>query len=316
MITKTELSTLWEAIIPQQGQTVGRRADPQHPLDFFITYDEIPNLQLILLTDYQLSLPCSSKQILVRGNKRADGRNAICFSLEDKKLKDQFVSLCWDIMDCSFEIHDRKAAAQSAIKRFKMWQKLFAETRNKKLSETEVKGLIGELSVLKEICVKKYGIKKAVSGWVGPLGADRDFVFEDMWYEAKYVSLSMDKVSISSLDQLDTDDCGELVLGRFEKTSDEAEGYITLNSLVESIKELASADENTLVSFLNRMALSGYNGESEQADQPYVFQRFEKYRVCSDSFPRIRRSRVPVAIAQCSYQLSIPALQQWKVEGP
>ena len=195
MITKTELSTLWEAIIPQQGQTVGRRADPQHPLDFFITYDEIPNLQLILLTDYQLSLPCSSKQILVRGNKRADGRNAICFSLEDKKLKDQFVSLCWDIMDCSFEIHDRKAAAQSAIKRFKMWQKLFAETRNKKLSETEVKGLIGELSVLKEICVKKYGIKKAVSGWVGPLGADRDFVFEDMWYEAKYVSLSMDKES-------------------------------------------------------------------------------------------------------------------------
>lgn len=314
MITKTELSALWEAIIPQQGQNVGRRADPQHPLDFFITYDEKPNMQLILLTDYQLSLPNSSKQIFVRGNKRADGRNAVCFSLEDNKLKDQFVSLCWDIMDCSYEIQDKRVAAQSALKRFKMWQRLFAEARYKKLSETEVKGLIGELSVLKNICVQKYGINKAISGWVGPLGADRDFAFEDMWYEAKYVSLSMDKVSISSLDQLDIDDVGELVLCRYEKTSEAAAGYITLNSLVKEIRGLASYDENVLVSFLNRMALSGYSEENEQADQPYIFHRFEKYCVESNSFPRLRRSRVPIAISQCSYQLSIPALQQWKVE--
>jgi len=314
MITKTELNALWEAIVPQRGQSVGRRADPKHPLDFFITYDEKPNMQLILLTDYQLSLPCSSKQIYVRGNKRADGRNAVCFSLEDNKLKDQFVSLCWDIMDCSFEIQDKKAAAQSAVKRFKMWQKLFAEMKSKKLSETEVKGLIGELSVLKDICVPKYGIDKAVSGWVGPLGADRDFAFEDMWYEAKYVSLSMDKVSISSLDQLDTDEAGELVLCRYEKTSDAAEGKITLNSLVQDIRKLASTSENTQVSFLNRLALSGYNSENEQVDQPYMFHSFERYSVKSESFPRIRRSKVPIEVAQCTYQLSIPALHQWKAE--
>ena len=53
MITRTELSHLWSEIKPQSGKNVGRRADPSHPLDFFITYDEKPNMQLMLLSDFQ-----------------------------------------------------------------------------------------------------------------------------------------------------------------------------------------------------------------------------------------------------------------------
>lgn len=312
MITKTELSKMWEEIVPQQGQNIGRRADPNHPLDFFITYDEKPNMQLMLLTDYQLKLPVSSKQIFVRGNKRADGKNAVCFSLEDKQLKDQFVSLCWDIMDCTYEIQNKKVAAASALKRFKMWQKLFAEVKTKKLSETEAKGLLGELIVLKEICAKKYGIEKAIACWIGPLGADRDFEYEDVWYESKFVSLSMDKVKISSLDQLDIEQRGYLVLSRFEKTSDKAEGFITLNMLVNCISDIASENENALVSFKNRLALSGYKQDSEHAEQPYMFHRFEAYEVSSNDFPRLKRSEISASITDAEYQLSIPAIQQWK----
>lgn len=40
MISMSELSDAWKEIIPQAGQSVGRRADKNHPLDFFITYDE------------------------------------------------------------------------------------------------------------------------------------------------------------------------------------------------------------------------------------------------------------------------------------
>ena len=314
MITKTELSKLWSQIVPQPGQNVGRRADPQHPLDFFITYDEKPNMQLMLLTDYQLALPNSSKQIFVRGNRRSDGRNAICFSLEDDRLKDQFVSLCWDILDCTFAIQNKKTAAQAAIQRFKTWQKLFAEAKTKKLSEAEVKGLIGEISVLKEICVPKYGLTNAVAGWVGPLGADRDFEYQDKWYESKFVSLSMDKVHISSLDQLDSDMGGCLVLCRMEKTAETAPGHITLNSLANSICEMAAADENVLVSIKNKLALSGYDADSELSQQPYMLHRFEAYRVDTVSFPRLRRSEVSDAVADAEYQLSIPALQQWREE--
>lgn len=92
MITKTELGKLWSAITPQPGQNVGRRADPQHPLDFFVSYDEKPNMQFMLLTEIEPALPNSSKQLYVRGNKRSDGKYAVCFSLEDYQLKDQYIS--------------------------------------------------------------------------------------------------------------------------------------------------------------------------------------------------------------------------------
>ena len=314
MITRTELCRLWEEIVPQPGMSIGRRADPDHPLDFFITFDEQHNMQLILLTEYQLSLPDSSKQLLVRSNKRADGRNAICFSLEDNQLRDQFISLSWDIMDSTYYITNKKVATHTAIKRFRMWQLLFAETKTRKLSETEIKGLIGELSVLKEICIPKYGIKKAISGWVGPLGADRDFEYDNTWYEAKFVSLSTDKVKISSLDQLDTDQRGYLILCRYEKSAETTTGYVTLNSLIYDISKMADADENTLVLFMNRLTLTGYKKEDDCAEQPYLFHRHEVYIVEGDSFPRLRRSTLPTAISEGEYRLSIPALMKWKAE--
>lgn len=47
MISMAELNAAWDAIIPMPGQSVGRRADENHPLDFFITYDENGNMQMM-----------------------------------------------------------------------------------------------------------------------------------------------------------------------------------------------------------------------------------------------------------------------------
>ena len=314
MITKTELYELWSAITPQPGQNVGRRADPQHPLDFFVSYDEKPNMQFMLLTEFEPTLPNSSKQLYVRGNRRTDGKYAVCFSLGDSHLKDQYVSLCWDIMDSTYLSPNKKAGVQAAIKRFIMWQKLFAEAKFKKMSETEIKGLIGELIVLKNICIQRYGVATAIAGWVGPVGADRDFEYEDAWFESKFVSLSMDKVSISSLDQLDADRSGYLVLCRAEKTAATAIDCMTLNDLVTSIERMALSDENALVSFKNRLSLVGYDSSDERSNQPYHVFRLEGYKVEGEKFPRIRRSEVHTAVSDGEYQLSIPALQQWRAQ--
>ena len=314
MITKTELSELWSAITPQQGQNIGRRADPNHPLDFFVTYDERPNMQFMLLTEFEPALPNSSEQLFVRGNKRSDGKFAVCFSLEDDHLKDQYVSLCWDIMDATYLSQDKKNGVQAAIKRFTMWQKLFAEAKTKKLSDAGIKGLIGELAVLKYVCTRKYSIATAISGWVGPVGADRDFEFVDTWFESKFVSLSTDKVKISSIDQLDIDRMGCLVLCRAEKTASTTSGHTTLNDLVNSIFEMAQIDENAVSTFKNRLALAGYDSSDERSNQPYVIHRFEIYKVDGNDFPRIRRSKIHNAISDGEYQLSIPALRQWSMD--
>ena len=313
MITRTNLKDLWLEIVPQAGQNIGRRADNEHPLDFFITYDEQKSMQLMLQSEYDVQLPSSSKQIAIRNNRRAtDGKNAFCFSLQDNRLTEQFISLCWDIMDCTSSIEDKKQAKKAAITRLIMWQKLFAEEKSRKMSETEVKGLLGELIVLRDICLKKYDLDIAVSGWVGPIGTDRDFEYEDVCYEAKYVSLSADVVKISSLDQLDTDKRGKLVLCRFEKSSETNPDALTLSQLVESIRNLVVGDEKARVSFDNRLSLSRYNGNDELSRVPFVFYHFDIFAVDGKEFPRLRRSETRVEIAEGEYRLSIPALAQWK----
>ncbi len=315
MITRTKLKDLWLAIVPQAGQNIGRRADNEHPLDFFITYDEQQSMQLMLQSEYDVQLPASSKQIAIRNNRRVtDGKNAFCFSLQDSRLTEQFISLCWDIMDCTYNVGDKKQATKAAITRFIMWQKLFAEEKNRKMSEAETKGLLGELIVLREICLKKYDSSTAVSGWVGPIGADRDFEYEDTWYEAKYVSLSAEAVKISSLDQLDTDKSGKLVLCRFEKTSETNPDALTLSQLVESIRDLVAGDEKARASFDNRLALSRYNGNDELSRIPFAFYHFDVFGVDGKGFPRLRRSEVSVEIVEGEYRLSIPALSPWKEE--
>lgn len=311
MISMIELNSAWDAINPQDGQSIGRRADAAHPLDFFVAYDENQNMQMIILSDFLPSLPASSQQIIVRANHRKDGKYALCFSLTDRTLREQYVSLCWDIMNCTYDVQNKAQGIKMAIKRFCMWQKLFAELKNKKLSDAEIKGLIGELCALEHIVLPRHDSKYAVAGWIGPIGADRDFELPDTWYETKAVSLSSDSVSISSLDQLDVDAEGYLLVLRVEKTSDNVPGKFSLNSLVDSIRGGLSDAERAV--FDGRLMSGKYDRSDPRTDEPYFLHGIEIYAVNND-FPRIRRSGIPTAIANGTYSLSIPAIQNWRVE--
>lgn len=310
MISMAELNAAWDAIVPVPGQSVGRRADENHPLDFFITYDENGAMQMILTADFLPSIPASSRQLSVRANTRNDGKYALCFSLADKSLREQYVSLCWDIMNCTSAITDKKRGTAAAIKRFCLWQRLFAEGKSRQLSDAEIKGLIGELCALKQVVFANYTPNTALTGWVGPIGADRDFEMPAEWYEVKAVSLSKDTVSISSLDQLDTDAEGSLLVARIEKASPNAPGCFTLNSLVNEIAAgLADLESRTI--FDARMSSAKYDPADPRAEEPYVLHRIEVYRT-DKNFPRIRRSKVSVSISNAAYDLSIPGLQGWR----
>jgi hypothetical protein len=186
-----------------------------------------------------------------------------------------------------------------------------AKGRNSKLSDAVVRGMVGELTVLRDICIPKYGSPHSITGWIGPLHADRDFEYEDDWFEVKSVSLSREIVSISSFDQLDIDRQGTLVLARIEKTTDSDADAISLNSLVQDIEELLAEDQDALSTFRVRLVLNGYDEADERANELFHLHGFEKYRVYDD-FPRIRKSELTSEINNGEYTLSIAALSSWQ----
>ncbi|ADU21248.1 PD-(D/E)XK motif protein [Ruminococcus albus] len=310
-MTTTEISDLWKVISVNTGVTTARRIDAEHPLDFFASYDEENRMQLLLISDILPVLPNSSKQILVRANPRNDGKFAICFSLTDSALKELFFSLTWDIMNCTYDISDRHVGINKAVSRFKKWQKMFAASKDK-MSSTQVKGLIGELILLRDICIDKYGVKKAIEGWVGPLGTDQDFQFDDTWYEAKAVSASMDKVNISSFEQFESDKDGFLIVNRIENTSPLDPDSFTLKTLTQRIYDIISNDADLKSLFHMRLILYGYNETDDHYDESYKLIATEKYLV-DEAFPKIIRSKLDASICDGSYEISIPAIQGWRI---
>lgn len=312
MISIAMIDRAWVAITPQKGQNIVRRVDPAHPVDFFIGYDETCAMQLLLLTDELPDLPPSSLQVLVRANPRKDGKYAVCFSLVNQSLKDTFISLCWDIVVSTYGAETRKAGVEAAVNRFAKWLVLMEKGRNSKLSDAVVRGMVGELAVLRDICIPEYGSPHAITGWIGPLHADRDFEYEDDWFEVKTVSLSRETVSISSFDQLDIDRSGTLVLAGIEKTTDSDADAISLNSLVQDIEELLGEDQDALSTFRVRLVLNGYDESDERAAELFHLYGFEKYRVYDD-FPRIRKSKLTSEISNGEYTLTIAELSPWQM---
>ena len=312
MISMATIDTTWAAIVPQKGKSVVRRVDPSHPVDFFIGYDENGAMQLVLLADEQPDLPPSSRQVLVRSNPRKDGRYALCFSLVNQSLKDTFISLCWDIVTSTYGVETRKAGVETAINRFGKWLILMAKGRDSKLSDAVVRGLVGELVVLRDICIPKYGSPHAIIGWIGPLHADRDFEYEDDWFEVKAASLSRETVRISSFEQLDIDRTGTLVVARIERTADSDAEAVSLNSLVKDVEGLLAEDQDALSTFRVRMVLNGYDASDEKAEERFHLHRYEKYKVYDD-FPRIRKSKLISEINNGEYTLTISALSPWKI---
>lgn len=312
MISMAMIDGAWAAITPQKGTNIVRRVDPAHPVDFFIGYDETCAMQLLILADELPELPPSSLQVLVRANPRKDGKYAICFSLVNQSLKDTFISLCWDIVASTYGATTQKAGINAAINRFGKWLILMAKGRSSKLSDSVLRGLIGELAVLRDICIPKYGSPHSITGWIGPLHADRDFEYEDNWFEVKAVSLSCETVSISSFDQLDIDRPGTLVLAKIEKTADSDAEAISLNSLVQDVVDLLGEDQDSLSTFKVRLVLNGYDECDEKAEELFHLHGYEKYRVYDD-FPRIRQSKLPAEINNGEYTLSIAAIAPWQV---
>ena len=311
MISMEKIDRTWAEIVPAKGQSIARRADSAHPLDFFIGYNENQNMQLMLLSDRDIPLPDSSRQILVCSNQRSDGRYAICFILTNSSLRATFISLCWDIMASTYTASDKVSGNLAAVRRFSGWLIMLAKGKGQGLSEAQAKGLLGELLVLQQCCIPAYGFSKAVCGWLGPLYADRDFEFEDSWYEVKAVSASSETISISSFDQLDIEQAGQIVVCRLDKTSAADGNSISLNKIISEICK-ANADSSSALSTFNlRLMLAGYSDHDPHAEDAYHFSGFEYYNV-TDTFPRIRKSELPKGIDGGEYKLTIAELAPWQ----
>ena len=176
--------------------------------------------------------------------------------------------------------------------------------------EKEIKGLIGELFELRDHFIKDFGENVAVQSWMGPLLGHKDFEIGETWYEVKAVNENAVQVNISSLEQLESENDGHLVIIRLEDASMTSSVAVNLNEMVLRVAEEIKDPEN-LDLFMTRLDNMGYAPDEEYDNYNFVFKGRQCYSV-TEQFPRLTRSSVSESIGNAKYTILLNGISEFK----
>lgn len=244
--------------------------------------------------------------------QRRDGKWALIISLTNQDLFGVFQKFIDDLVETISGENVLLAAERRLVQRYYEWRILFEQQSQKHLDFTEIQGLFGELFFIKNFLFDKYGVSKTISAWVGPMGADKDFMFHNIWYEVKTKALNKDTIHVNSKTQLTSAEEGCLVIISCEKSSPEPLRSFNLMELYFDIINIIP-DDKSKADFQKKLALIDFVPNDFYTGQNFLFHEITYYKV-SNSFPSIPINIIDKAITNIEYDLYIPNLKNCRLE--
>lgn len=285
------------------------RIDNTHILELHIGFDENRRKAIELRSSFTPRKVTGTSAIEVIQYKKPE-YNTICFSLCDEEISGLFYKFCDDLIEQTRDISDRSEGYQAIVNRYFQWKKMFVSSKGNLLTEPEIMGLIGEILYLQGPLASRINLYDALRSWSGQELTHKDFSFGDTWAEVKTVKSGGQTVKISSLEQLDSEFEGELVVYMLEKMSAAYNG-VTLNKLVVQVRNMFSQSEER-DRFMACVAMQGYEYHNAYDEYVYEISGFKRYKV-SDGFPRLTVKDVNPAIRKASYEISLAELASFEI---
>lgn len=287
---------------------------PGKPVDLYAGLDEKLRPLLALRVSRrppQVSLESDAlEQFRVQ---RTDGSWQMVLRLEKEGLEPVFGRLCQDLVDAAAEMTSEQELLDLFVSRLRLWERLFSHTDDGLLDLNRVRGLMAELLVLEQLLqAGKRSAADVVAGWVGPTGADQDFVYGDLALEVKSLIPGRATISISSLDQLDCAVPLRLIVVPLAKASYSAQHAISLNGMVARVEMLVSGDGTALDLLRSRLLEAGYVDHSGYDDQCFAPEDPAYFSV-GPGFPRLLRGEMPPGVVDAQYQVGLSALQPFQI---
>lgn len=303
-----ELRRKWDGINYHDGGSL--QLAVEHPLDWYVRYATKDHKSVVIVSEDPADKISSSKSIEAACNLRKDGKYAISFTLVNREQEDVFISMSSDIIEFSRVEQSPRESLKKVLRRYAAWLKLLDHRRNALMSTNAQKGLLAELIFLKEEIENGLQPSVAIAGWIGPDGADQDFVYENGWHEIKATGASASQITISSVEQLDNPDEGELVVFRIDKCAPAYPGAVTLYAMVHRLYGLLTASVGALDDFVLKLGSAGYIDMLDYDKDHFSVSSRCSY-IVDTAFPRISRSELPVEVVNAEYQLDLPSLNPW-----
>ncbi|MGE4048151.1 MAG: PD-(D/E)XK motif protein [Acetobacteraceae bacterium] len=306
MATTMSIEDLWRQLAAVAGGGAQTRVDAAHPLGIYADLQPPDRVGLVAVCGVRPPEVRPMRALSVEQGRRADGRWTLRLSLLERQLLPVFAALCRDVVACTRSGVDETRLGQVVVQRILHWRSLL-EREAAGLGEPALRGLIGELLVLRDRLLPALGPASAITAWRGPLGAPQDFVLPDgRRIEVKTVGPHAGQVRINGLDQLDPrGDPLTLTVVRAEAAAPDARGAVSAPALMAELRGLLAAEPETLAAF--EAALSGL-GWHEHASHDAVALRvvgMEDHEV-GPGFPRLMRGTVPAGVLDADYAVALP----------
>ena len=284
------------------------RVDVGHPLELYLGKNEKGYPTLRYNGSFTPIKVIGTNLIEIK-QVRTSNYNSILFSFIAEDNFTLFYHFCEDMITAT-ENYKGDDGYKEVVNRYNQWKKMFTGN-NKILTENEVLGLIGELIFLRDKAFSLYGITEGLNGWSGPEPTHKDFSYKNEWYEIKSINTFKSSVLISSLEQLDSELEGRLVVYSFEKMSSSFSG-ITLNNIVADISNQLQYETDRDI-FFNKLKQVGYSYNEVYDNYVYNFVKYTTY-IVNDEFPRIKSNDLPKGIAKVQYEVLLSLIEKNREE--
>lgn len=182
------------------------------------------------------------------------------------------------------------------------------------LTDSEVRGLIGELLLLESVLIPRFGSLAAVKGWTGPSGASQDFRLPRLAIEVKTCQYGSNKIAISSLDQLDGMGDRLLLAVTALSPSSEFEGNaLNLNQLASRVRASLASQPDASEEFDIRLREAGFVESDKAASIFYRPEHTIGFNVVP-GFPKFTRADVPQGLLEATYVLDLGACSEFQCD--
>ena len=307
-------SESWKDLIqPSAGQVTRRMVSYSGPIECYVAIDHLRRHMFVLTTTVVSTPkrePLSGANISVDWRQVTDGAGIqVTVQLLNMDMQDLFTVLCNNLAELIENLPVGMNLFDAVIIRVQRWQRLLDGGRPNTMTDSERRGLVGELFLLEQVFIPHYS-SSAIYSWLGPNGNPQDFVFDSGRVECKsYLEYPFTEVKISSLDQLDDSYSPlTLALNHLVETVGNGTG-VTLNELVSRVERLLLTEPERM-EFNSRLLSVGYEYNVAYESFRYVRQLTRYYKV-SDDFPRLNQLNVNPHITKVTYSIPLIGLDQY-----
>jgi len=279
-------------------------ADKDNLLEFYWAKDSFGNLLFILHTQSKIiinqKIPALNGISVSVGS--IDFTNQLLLTLLSIADKDIFYTLCMDLLKSTYNIDNEILAIKSILKRLEKWQ-YFLKSSIKIIDKKQLKGLIGELYLIKKYLLTNYDSKEVLEFWKAPLQSVQDFELESMTIEVKTKS-SVNSIAISSYEQLSSElnTLYLFVVTLTEATKNTTESF-NVYDMISDIRELIGLDDLLLIDKFNNLLMQYGFIELSEYDDLYFIITSDQFYIVADDFPKV--SAIPEGIEKLTYRVNL-----------